>query len=404
MKFNFLWILLILSVLNVILLTGCIGTTFTNNTNLDTSQANQIDIGLAFPNLSFDRLVHLTSSYDNTNRMFAVSQKGKLYVFENIPDVDSYTIFLDITEKVRSKGNEEGLLSLVFDPQYSTNGRFYVYYSASNPKRSIISMFLTDENNPDKGNPNSEIVILEIPQPYSNHNGGSLVFGPDGYLYIGLGDGGSGGDPLANGQNTNTLLGSILRIDLSKISKMNPYLIPEDNPFVAIEEIKDEIWAYGLRNPWRMSFDSLNNNLWLGDVGQNSYEEINIIVSGGNYGWNVMEGFHCYKPKNDCIQSELELPVYEYETGEEGNCSVVGGFVYKGSKLPQLTKSYIFGDYCSGKIWTLKYDNEGKIKVDLIIDSTIDISSFGEGEDGELYILGLEGNIYNFVVNIIENR
>ena len=371
---------------------------------LDTSQVGQIDIGLAFPNLSFDRLVHLTSSYDKTNRMFAVSQKGKLHVFENIPDVDSYTIFLDITEKVRSKGNEEGLLSLVFDPQYSTNGRFYVYYSASNPTRSIISMFLTDENNPDKGNPNSEIVILEIPQPYSNHNGGSLVFGPDGYLYIGLGDGGSGGDPLANGQNTNTLLGSILRIDLSKISKMNPYLIPEDNPFVAIEEIKDEIWAYGLRNPWRMSFDSLNNNLWVGDVGQNSYEEINIIVSGGNYGWNVMEGFHCYKPKNDCIQSDLDLPVYEYETGKEGNCSVVGGLVYKGSKLPQLRNAYIFGDYCSGKIWALKYDSEGEIMVDLIIDSTIDISSFGEGEDGELYILGLEGNIYNFVLNKIGNR
>ena len=185
---------------------------------LDTIQVDQIDIGLAFPNLSFDRLVHLTSSYDKTNRMFAVSQKGKLYVFENTPDVDSYTIFLDITKKVRSKGNEEGLLSLVFDPQYFINGRFYVYYSASNPRRSIISMFLADENNPDIGNPNSEIVILEIPQPYSNHNGGSLVFGPDGYLYIGLGDGGSAGDPLNNGQNTNTLLGSILRIDLSKIS------------------------------------------------------------------------------------------------------------------------------------------------------------------------------------------
>ena len=184
----------------------------------ETTRIAEIDIGLAFPNLSFDRLVGLTSSYDKTNRIFAVSQKGKLYVFENRTDVDSYTIFLDITEKVRSKGNEEGLLSLVFDPDYSTNGRFYVYYSASNPTRSIVSMFLVDENNPNKGNPNSEIVILEIPQPYSNHNGGSLVFGPDGYLYIGLGDGGSSGDPLGNGQNPNTLLGSILRIDLSKMS------------------------------------------------------------------------------------------------------------------------------------------------------------------------------------------
>ena len=369
----------------------------------ETTRIAEIDIGLAFPNLSFDRLVGLTSSYDKTNRIFAVSQKGKLYVFENRTDVDSYTIFLDITEKVRSKGNEEGLLSLVFDPDYSTNGRFYVYYSASNPTRSIVSMFLVDENNPNKGNPNSEIVILEIPQPYSNHNGGSLVFGPDGYLYIGLGDGGSSGDPLGNGQNPNTLLGSILRIDLSKMSKMNPYLIPEDNPFVDVEEIQDEIWAYGLRNPWRMSFDSLNNNLWVGDVGQNSYEEINIIVSGGNYGWNIMEGFHCYNPKNDCSQSGLKLPVFEYETGKEGNCSIVGGPVYNGSKFTRLTNAYIFGDYCSGKIWALKYGSEGEILVDLIIDSRIYISSFGEGEDGELYILGLEGNIYNFVLNKVEN-
>ena len=369
----------------------------------ETTRIAEIDIGLAFPNLSFDRLVGLTSSYDKTNRIFAVSQKGKLYVFENRTDVDSYTIFLDITEKVRSKSNEEGLLSLVFDPDYSTNGRFYVYYSASNPTRSIVSMFLVDANNPNKGNPNSEIVILEIPQPYSNHNGGSLVFGPDGYLYIGLGDGGSSGDPLGNGQNPNTLLGSILRIDLSKISKMNPYLIPEDNPFVDVEEIQDEIWAYGLRNPWRMSFDSLNNNLWVGDVGQNSYEEINIIVSGGNYGWNIMEGFHCYNPKNDCAQSDLELPVFEYETGKEGNCSIVGGPVYNGSKFTRLTNAYIFGDYCSGKIWALKYDSEGEILVDLIIDSNIYISSFGEGEDGELYILGLEGNIYKFVLNKVEN-
>ena len=369
----------------------------------ETTRLAEINIGLAFPNLSFDRLVGLTSSYDKTNRIFAVSQKGKLYVFENRTDVDSYTVFLDITEKVRSKGNEEGLLSLVFDPDYSTNGRFYVYYSASNPTRSIVSMFLVDENNPNKGNPNSEIVILEIPQPYSNHNGGSLVFGPDGYLYIGLGDGGSSGDPLGNGQNPNTLLGSILRINLSKISKMNPYLIPEDNPFVDVEEIQDEIWAYGLRNPWRMSFDSLNNNLWVGDVGQNSYEEINIIVSGGNYGWNIMEGFHCYNPKNDCAQSDLELPVFEYETGKKGNCSVVGGPVYNGSKFTQLTNAYIFGDYCSGKIWALKYGSEGEILVDLITDSRIYISSFGEGEDGELYILGLEGNIYKFVLNKVEN-
>ena len=367
MKRKLFWILLVLSGLMVILLSRYIGTNFTDNTNPDTNQAYQIDIRLTFPNLLFDRLVHLAFSHDNTNRMFAVSQKGKIYVFENRSDVDSYTIFLDITEKVRSKGNEEGLLNLVFDPHYSANDRFYVYYSASNPRRSILSMYLTDVNNPDKANPKSEIVILEISQPYSNHNGGSLVFGPDGYLYIGLGDGGSGGDPLGNGQNTNTLLGSILRIDLSKISKMNPYSIPEDNPFIGIEEI-------------------------------------NIIVSGRNYGWNTMEGFHCYKPKNDCIQFDLELPVYEYETGKEGNCSVVGGFVYRGSKLPQLTKSYIFGDYCSGKLWTLKYDIEGKSKVDLIIDSTINISSFGEGDDGELYILGLKGNIYNFALNKIDNR
>ena len=237
-----------------------------------------------------------------------------------------------------------------------------------------------------------------------------IGFGPDKYLYIGLGDGGSRGDPLENGQNPKTLLGSILRIKPENHSSINTYTIPRDNPFINNQEIKDEIWAYGLRNPWRFSFDSVSGDLWVGDVGQNDYEEINLIRKGKNYGWNIMEGMHCYERslnliekakgiktnKNSCKKTNLELPIIEYSTRKYSNCSVIGGYVYRGTKLPSLQGSYIYGDYCSGRIWALDYDKNKLPNAKLLVNSSLKISSFGEDEDGEIYILSLDGHIYEF--------
>jgi len=360
------------------------------------------DIQIAFPELQyltpklFDNMVHLTHASDNSNRLFLSVKTGKIFVFEDINNTNSYKLFLDISKQINSIGYEEGLLSLAFDPNYQINRQFYVYYSASNPRRSILSMFLTHKNNPNKADPNSEKIILEILQPYANHNGGSIVFGPDKHLYIGLGDGGSRGDPLGNGQNPNTLLGSILRITPDKHSSINKYTIPSDNPFIGNEKMKNEIWAYGLRNPWRLTFDSITGDLWVGDVGQNDYEEINLVTKGKNYGWNIMEGMHCYPTKNSCKKIGLELPIVEYSSKQNSNCSVIGGYVYRGSRIPSLQGSYIYGDYCSGKIWALHYYKNKSPNTELLVNSSLKISSFGEGQNGEIYILSFDGNIYKF--------
>ena len=251
-----------------------------------------------------------------------------------------------------TQGFEEGLLGLAFDPDYSDNGYFYVYYSAANPRRSVISRFSVSEN-PNVADPNSEFIILEVAQPFSNHNGGQVAFGPHGNLYIGLGDGGSGGDPQGHGQNTSTLLGSILRIDVTGTSDGRNYLIPPDNPFVDVPDARHEIWAYGLRNPWRFSFDPMNDTLWLGDVDQNAWEEFDIIGRGVNYGWNIMEGLHCYPSGADCDPTGLEPPIIEYPNPEEG-CSTTGGYVFLGRGMPSLVGAYVYGDYCSGNIWGLR--------------------------------------------------
>ncbi|MDH4068614.1 MAG: PQQ-dependent sugar dehydrogenase, partial [Dehalococcoidia bacterium] len=269
------------------------------------------------------------------------------------------------------------------------------YYSAADPRRSVLSRFSLDEENTNIADPQSEVVIMEVAQPYSNHNGGQLAFGPDGYIYIGLGDGGSGGDPLGNGQNLSTLLGSILRIDVSGLSAPGDYEIPADNPFVGIEGARPEIWAYGLRNPWRFSFDSETGLLWAGDVGQNLWEEIDIISKGANYGWNIMEGFHCYSPSTDCNQSGLTLPVVEY--GRSQGCSVTGGYVYRGAQIASLQGHYIYGDYCSGNIWALAYDGSAVTENKLLVDSSLSITSFGVDVTGNLYILDRQGGIYTLV-------
>jgi glucose/arabinose dehydrogenase len=242
-----------------------------------------------FAGLSFQRMTNLVQPQNTSDRLFVTEQRGVIsYISVNQSQPSSH-VFLDITERVNSGGNEEGLLGLAFDPQYAQNGYFYVYYSADNPLRTVVSGFSLAKANPDAADPQSEVVILEIGQPFSNHKGGQIAFGPDGYLYIGVGDGGSEGDPQGNGQNLGTLLAKILRIDVNGVSKPGDYKIPVDNPFLNTAGARPETWAYGLRNPWRFSFDALTGQLWAGDVGQDKYEEIDIIVKGGNYGWKIME-------------------------------------------------------------------------------------------------------------------
>jgi glucose/arabinose dehydrogenase len=360
------------------------------------SQPVDFTVEEAFPELAFNHPVGIYNAGDGTNRLFVLEQEGVIYVFENSQTVRSAKVFLDIRDRVNDEGFEEGLLGVAFHPNYKTNGYLYVDYTAANPRRTVIARYQVDANDPNKANKNSELVILEVDQPYSNHNGGQLGFGPDGYLYIALGDGGSSGDPQCNGQNRKTLLGSILRIDVESPSNERKYGIPDDNPLVGnTEGYREEIYAYGLRNPWRFSFDPETDWLWTGDVGQNKWEEIDIIESGKNYGWNVMEGKHCYEPSTSCNTTGLELPIWEYDhnTGH----SITGGFVYRGSKIPQLIGSYIYGDFENGQIWALQYDGTSNPVNNLLFETDYEISSFGVDENNELYICDYNGRIYTFV-------
>jgi glucose/arabinose dehydrogenase len=349
----------------------------------------------AFPSLDFTRPVDLQHPGDGTNRLFVVEQAGVIHVFENQSDVGDTGVFLDIQDRVNDEGNEEGLLGLAFHPEFETNGYFYVDYTAANPRRTVIARYRVDSANPDQADPQSETVLLEVPQPYSNHNGGQIAFGPDGFLYISLGDGGSGGDPQENGQNPATLLGSILRIDIDNPSEGRPYGIPSDNPFVdGANGARPEIYAYGLRNAWRFSFDPETNRLWAADVGQNAFEEVDIIEKGKNYGWDVMEASSCFEPEEGCDQADLTLPIWEY--GREDGVSVTGGYVYRGTRAPQLTGRYLVADYASGKVWALEYDGRQTAQAELLMDTDLNISSFGVDQNGEQYVLAFDGNVYHF--------
>ena len=353
-----------------------------------------VELEPAFPGLEFDRMVLLTYPDDDSGRLFVVLQPGRIMVFENDPGVESARTFLDIRERVNDSGNEEGLLGLAFDPAFAENGHFYVNYTASGPRRTVVSRFSVSAGDPDRADPDSELVFMEVAQPYRNHNGGHIAFGPDGMLYVGLGDGGSGGDPRGNGQDTSTLLGSILRIDVSALDETGGYAAPPDNPFAGDDgAARGEIWAYGLRNPWRFSFDRETGDLWAADVGQNQYEEVDIIRPGLNYGWNVMEGSHCYR-REGCDTRGLEMPVAEY--GRDGGCSVTGGYVYRGRRQPTLYGAYLYADFCSGKIWALRHDGAAVTEQMLIADTGLSISSFGEDATGEVYVLTFEGAVYRF--------
>jgi len=353
-----------------------------------------ITVERAFPSLSFDNPVDLQHAGDGSRRLFVVEQPGQIQVFDNDAAVTSTETFLDITTRVAS-GGERGLLGLAFHPDYASNGFFYVDYTASGPSRTVISRFQVDPADPNSADPNSAVVLLEVAQPFGNHNGGQIRFGPDGFLYIALGDGGSGGDPEENGQNRSTLLGSLLRIDVDNPSSGMNYGIPADNPFVGADcgptGCREEIYAFGLRNPWRFSFDPPTGQLWLADVGQGAFEEIDIIESGGNYGWDTMEGMHCFEPSSGCNMEGLILPVYEYGRGL--GRSVTGGFVYRGTRVPMLTGQYIYADFVSGRIWA--YDEATDSNVELM-DTNLGISSFGVDEAQELYFTAFDGRVYHF--------
>ena len=347
-----------------------------------------------FKNIPLTSPVYLWHAGDGSDRIFVVEKTGRIKVFDNDTTASRYHVFLDIHSKVNPV-SEAGLLSIAFHPDYKTNGRFYVYYNYGSPDlHSRIAEF-TVSANPDSADPASERKILDLSQPFTNHDGGQLAFGPDGYLYIGFGDGGSGGDPYGNGQNTSTLLGAILRIDVDNTTDTLGYAIPEDNPFSGSQgPDRREIWAWGLRNPWRFSFDRLMGDLWVGDVGQNLWEEVDLIRGGRNYGWNRMEGFHCYSPATNCDTTGLTLPLVEY--GHDIGKSITGGFVYRGSRLSRLYGSYIYGDYVTRKIWALRYEDGMVTDNRIIAECPSSISAFGEDQAGEVYIVGYDGKIYLF--------
>ncbi len=348
-----------------------------------------------FLNLSFTNPVGLYEAGDGTDRLFVVEQGGSIRVFQNDSTVLSSKIFLDISDSIIS-GGELGLLGLAFHPQYATNGYFCLNYTRDSSLRTVISRFQASASNPDSADPTSETVLLEQDQPFTNHNGGQIAFGPDGYLYIALGDGGSGGDPFDYGQNKSILLGKILRIDVDSASGGNQYTIPPSNPFYNnTSGFKEEIFALGLRNPWRFSFDQ-TGTLWLADVGQSKWEEIDTVVNGGNYGWSFMEGKHCYRPSN-CDTAGLVLPIWEY-FHDSDRCSITGGFVYRGADIPSLYGKYIYADICSGEIWSLTLNQAGAPTNTLLLSSGKAISSFGIDQSQELYVCSYdEGRIYRLI-------
>lgn len=361
----------------------------------------------AFPNLSFQDPVGIHHAGDSSNRLFIIEQQGRIKVFENNSATSSSQTFLDIRSIVDQDGGytEEGLLGLAFHPNYSENGYFYVHYTDHlngniNYPRNIVARYSVSSNNPNQANLNSEQIILIVEQPYHNHNGGQMEFGPDGYLYISFGDGGSAGDPQGNGQNLSTFLGSIIRIDIDNPSGGLNYGIPSDNPFIDALNARDEIYAYGLRNVWRFSWDLETGLLWAADVGQNEWEEIDIIYSGLNYGWNEMEANHCYPPGSNCNPNNFEPPIYEYELYVDGVCSVTGGYVYRGENLWMLEGKYIYGDWCTGDIWALTYDDNSNqvINTDLL-QSGINITSFGTDENNELFFCG-NGSIFKITSDL----
>jgi glucose/arabinose dehydrogenase len=333
--------------------------------------------------------VDLQNAADGSGRLFVVEQQGLIRIVKNATVLS--TPFLDISGQV-DFGGEKGLLGLAFHPNYNQDRRFYVNYDrvVSGQMQTVVAEFQTSTTNPDQADPASERILFTVDQPFPNHKGGQLAFGPDGFLYIGLGDGGSAGDPHGNGQNRQTLLGKMLRIDVDHSSPGLPYAIPSDNPFMNATD-RGEIWAYGFRNPWRFSFDASTARLFVADVGQDKFEEIDIVTKGGNFGWNTMEGLHCFNPSSGCNMTGLILPITEYDHSQGD--AVIGGYVYRGGAIPRLAGTYLFSDFETGTIWGLTEDTSGKWTRSQLISGGRHISSFGRDEAGELYLLDYTGTL-----------
>lgn len=357
----------------------------------------------AFIDLEFRRPIVMTYAGDGSDRLFVAEQEGVIRVFKNDQDATESSPFLDIESKVvyKDNENEEGLLGFAFHPKYKENGHLFVYYTTTDaPHTSVVSRFTVSADNPQHVDPKTEVEILRIPQPFWNHNGGTIAFGPDGYLYIALGDGGAGNDPMGNGQNLKTWLGSILRIDVDHKSDGKNYSIPKDNPFVKTPGARPEIYAYGVRNIWRLSFDRKTGLCWAADVGQNIWEEIDIIVKGGNYGWNLREAKHKFGPNGVGPRKDLIDPIWEYH--HDIGKSITGGQVYRGKQFPELEGSYLYADYVSGRIGALKYDADKKVVTanrSISWPEGVDplpVMSFGEDEQGEAYMLTPSGHIFGF--------
>jgi glucose/arabinose dehydrogenase len=336
--------------------------------------------------LGFRQPLFLTHAGDGSGRMFVVEKGGTIRIVKQ--DRLLPTPFIDLSSKVRSSGSEQGLLGLAFHPRYAENGRFFVGYTDSAGRNTVERYQVSDD--PDRADPSSGVILLALDDPAPNHNGGMVLFGPDGKLWVGTGDGGASGDRYQNGQNKQTLLGKMLRLD---VDAGEPYAVPADNPYANNPEYRGEIWAMGMRNPWRYSFDRANGDLWIADVGQNAYEEINWVAGGSpgglNFGWPIVEGTHCFPASARCDPSPYVQPVAVY--GRDGGCSVTGGYVYRGAAYPSLQGLYFFGDFCSGRIWSVDRPDGATWRTTEQVKESFQISSFGEDEAGELYVTTFTG-------------
>ena len=342
----------------------------------------------------FDKPLFVTPAGDGSGRLFVVEQTGKIRIIANGQILDEP--FLDVSDLITTAGNEQGLLGMAFDPNFAKTGRFYINYSRKGNGDNVIARYQVSSD-PDIADPNSAKILITIPGYEPNHNSGMLAFGPDGYLYIGTGDGGGGGDQhgtIGNGQSLSALNGKILRIDVSG----DAYTVPPTNPFANQANVHPEIWAYGLRNPWRFSFDKATGDLYIADVGQDHYEEVDFQAAGDkggeNYGWRVLEATHCYNPSSNCDSSGKVMPILEY-SHDEGSCSITGGYVYRGKDYPWLVGEYVFGDYCSGILRATARDANGNWQTRKVGNFNGNISSFGQDENGDVYLVGQgDGTIY----------
>jgi glucose/arabinose dehydrogenase len=359
---------------------------------------NGYTVTTAVPQAAFSEMTAMHWIPGDPSHALVLERSGIVWRVNTADSTEQATVYLDVRDRMLdSLTQEEGLLGLAFAPDFQNSGRLYLHYTAPGdapinpggiPRKGVIARFQGSNVSADLA---TEARVIEFPDPLSNHNGGAIAFGPDGYLYASLGDGGGAGDPLGNGQNLGTLFGTIMRLD---VSVPTGYAIPPDNPFVGVPGARGEIWAYGLRNVWRMSFDTATGALWVGDVGQGRVEEINVIVRGGNYGWSRLEGTRCYKPVTGCDPTGTIQPVVEYT--HQFGCAVTGGYVYHGASLPELQGWYIYGDFCTGRVWAVNAEGERKTPIP-IADTGLAISSFAQAPDGEVYAVTFDNRIVRFI-------